>query len=168
MNLLMSILLLSVFLVGAWKKTTVAQSFMAGAREGMNTALQILPPLFCMLLAVSALRTSGIMERVVGLFMPFFEKTGAPAEVLPLFLMRPLSGSASLAMAGEMMERFGPDSPQGLLGAVLCGSSETLFYVLAVYGGAAGVKKTGYLIPCALLSWLMGGVAAVLVWPLAA
>ncbi|MBR6524854.1 MAG: spore maturation protein [Clostridia bacterium] len=167
MNSLMTVLLLAVFVFGAWKNVPVAQSFMTGAREGMDTALQILPSLFCMLIAVAALRTSGILEEAVALLSPLLQRCGIPADVLPLFLMRPLSGSASLAMAGELMATFGPDSPQGILGAILCASAETLFYVLAVYAGAAGVRKTGYLIPCALLTWLMGGAAAALVWPLA-
>ena len=168
MNAFMGALLLLVFLFGAWKKVAVAQSFTAGAREGLETALHILPPLFCMLTAVSALRASGVLERAVAFLAPLLAGTNVPAEVLPLFLMRPLSGSASLAMVGELMETFGPDSPQGLLGAVMCASGETLFYVLAVYAGSSGVRKTRYLIPCALFSWLMGGIAAAWVWPLAA
>ena len=144
----MGALLLLVFLFGAWKKVAVAQSFTAGAREGLETALHILPPLFCMLTAVSALRASGVLERAVAFLAPLLAGTNVPAEVLPLFLMRPLSGSASLAM--------------------VCASGETLFYVLAVYAGSSGVRKTGYLIPCALFSWLMGGIAAAWVWPLAA
>ena len=164
---MIGVLVLGSVLAGVLRKVNCVEAMTAGAKTGLNTAVGILPPLVCMLSAIACLNASGLTERLFELLSPVFRGTGIPHEVLSLFVLRPLSGSGSLAAVRELMALYGPDSPQALAGAVLCASGDTVFYVLAVYAGASGVKQTGYTVPAALFGWLMGGITALLVWPLA-
>ena len=123
-----------------------------GAREGLETALRILPALIAMLCAIRVFMASGLMDGLTCLLAPLFARLGVPRETLPLMLMRPLSGSAALALLRETLEQYGPDSRIGLIASVMMGSSETVFYTCGVY-------------PCALLSWLAGSMAAAFLYP---
>ena len=100
------------------------------------------------------------MDALAGLLSPALAFAGIPRETIPLMLMRPLSGSASLAMLKTVLDACGPDSRAGLVACVMMGSSETVFYTCGVYLAAAGVKKSRYTVPCALLAWLAGSLAA--------
>lgn len=157
-------LLLITLALGAAKKVQVCDVFLTGAREGIEMAKGILPTLIAMLVAIGAFRTSGLMDLLVNFCAPVLDMAGLPREVLPLMLMRPLSGSASLAMVQELMQTYGPDSRIGLVACTLCASNETLFYVLSVYTAAAGIRKCRHVVPCALFSWLCGSLASGLVW----
>ena len=123
---------------------------MRGAREGLDTALGILPSLLALLTAVSMLRASGAIECLADLLGPVLAKVGIPAETLLLTLIKPFSGSGALAAGADILREFGPDSFIGRVAAVMLGSSETTFYTIAVYFGAAGVTKTRYAVPAAL------------------
>lgn len=146
--------------LGAWRRVPVYDAFLEGARQGLRTARSIAPALIAMLCAIRAFSASGLMDALTGLLSPALSPLGIPRETVPLMLLRPLSGSASLAMLRSILQTAGPDSRAGLVASVMMGSSETVFYTCGVYLAAAGVKKTRHVIPCALLAWLAGSAAA--------
>ena len=131
-----------------------------GAEEGLQTILHILPALVILLSSVSMLRASGAMEWLTSLFSPVCKWIGIPPETVPLVLIRPISGSAALAVGSELMATYGPDSEIGRTAAIMLGSTETTFYTISVYFGAAGIKRTRYAIPAALIADLTGFVMA--------
>ena len=148
---------------GAVRRVPVYDAFLEGAREGIETARHILPALAAMLCAIRAFSACGLMEALCALLGPAASWAGIPRETLPLMLLKPLSGSASLAMLREVLNDCGPDSRAGLVASVMTGSSETVFYTCGIYLAAAGVKKSRHIVPCALLAWLAGSVAAGLI-----
>lgn len=152
-------------LAGAFKRLPVYDLFVEGAREGLKTAAGILPSLLVMLGMVKALEESGLWAALCDLAAPVAEKAGVPPALLPFMLMRPLSGSAALAMLQDIMAVHGPDSREALMAGVMMGSSETVFYTCTVYLAAAGVKKSRHTVPCALLACLAGYAGAVLFCP---
>ena len=147
-------------LLGLCRGTDVFEALTAGARKGLDTLLRILPPLAALLPAVYMLRASGAVEALTGLAAPLLTRLGIPPETVPLMLIRPLSGSAALAVGGELIRSLGPDSLPGRTAAVMLGSTETTFYVLTVYLGAAGTKKCRRALPAALCADLTGFLAA--------
>ena len=122
----------------------------SGAAEGLNVLLRILPSLVALLSAVCMLRASGALEALSALLAPLLSALGIPSEVAPLLFIRPISGSGALAVGTEIMSEAGVDTYVGRVAAVMLGSSETTFYTVAVYYGAAGITKTRYTIPAAL------------------
>ena len=144
------------------KRENVYGLLTEGAEAGLKTLAAIVPSLILLLTAVHMLRASGAMDALANLLSPLFSLFGIPPETAPLVLVRPLSGSAALAIGGDLMAAYGPDSRIGRTAAVMLGSSETTFYTVSVYFGAVGVKRTRYAIPAALLADFMGFFAAAL------
>ncbi|MBQ2061658.1 MAG: spore maturation protein [Oscillospiraceae bacterium] len=142
------------------KKVDVYGALTAGAAEGLTVVLRILPALIALLAAVYMFRASGAMDALTGLLSPALRWLGIPPETAPILLIRPLSGSGALAAAGDIMARYGPDSTIGRTAAVMMGSTETTFYTVAVYFGAAGIRRSRYTIPAALVADLTGFIAA--------
>ena len=132
------------------KRVDVYSALTKGAEEGLTVLLHILPSLIALLSAVYMFRASGAMEALSALLAPALDKIGIPAETAPLLFIRPISGSGALAVGSEIMDSYGVDSYIGRVAAVMLGSSETTFYTIAVYYGAAGITKTRYTIPAAL------------------
>ena len=130
--------------------TDVFSALTDGALQGLRTVGRIAPVLVCLLPAVGALRASGAIDAFTALLRPALSFLGIPPETVPLMLLRPMSGSGALAVAGDIFTACGADSPAGRTAAVMLGSSETTFYTVAVYYGAAGITKTRYTIPAAL------------------
>lgn len=139
----------------------VYPAFVEGAKEGFETAVRIIPPLVAILVALGMLRASGAMEAATRALAPFTALAGIPASVAPMLLVRPLSGGAALGVVGDVLRAEGPDSYAGRLVSVMAGSTETTFYVLAVYMGAAGVARYRHALPAALAADLAGFAAAV-------
>lgn len=133
---------------------------MGGAAEGLKLIASILPALITLLTAVSMFRASGGAELLSAVLSPFLSRFGIPAECAMLVLIRPISGSAALAVGSELMAKYGVDSLIGRTAAVMLGSTETTFYTLSVYCGAAGIRRTRYMLPAALLADLTGFLAA--------
>ena len=133
---------------------------LSGAAEGLRLLLAIFPYLILLLTAVSMLRASGAMEEIQKLLAPLFRLFGIPEECTLLVLIRPISGSAALAVGTDLMRTYGVNSPVGRTAAVMLGSTETTFYTVSVYFGAAGIRKTRYTIPAALLADFIGFFAA--------
>lgn len=132
----------------------------SGAAEGLSLLASVAPSLVLLLTAVSALRASGALELLEQALSPLLHFSGIPAETLPLLLIRPISGSAALAVAADLMTVYGPDSPIGRTAAIMLGSTETTFYTISVYCGAAGIRKTGRTVLAALCADLVGFLAA--------
>ena len=154
-------LLLAVTAIAALRRRENAYDILTdGAREGFSMLLTIAPALIVLLGAVGMLRSSGALEALSTALSPALEFLGIPAETVLLLLIRPLSGSAALAVGAELMAAHGPDSLVGRTAAVMLGSTETTFYTVSVYFGACGVKKTRYAIPAALIADVVGFLAA--------
>jgi spore maturation protein B len=146
---------------GLVKKVKVYEVFVEGAKDGFNVAVRIIPYLVAMLMAIGIFRASGAMELLTDLLAPVTMLIGMPPETLPMALMRPLSGSGSLGIMTELMKVHGPDSLIGILASTMYGSSETTFYVLAVYFGAVNIRNTRHAVPTGLIADVAGMLAAV-------
>ena len=157
---LVPLLLMGTAVFGMWKRVNVYDALSRGAQDGLQTLLGILPNLVGLMTAVYMLRASGLMEVLGGLLGPVLVKLGIPPETAALLFIRPVSGSGALAIGSEIMAEHGADSYVGRVAAVMLGSTETTFYTIAVYFGAAGVRKTRYAIPAALAADLTGFMAA--------
>lgn len=149
------LLLLSTALV-LRKKENAYDLLLQGGTEGLKLLVSIVPALIILLTVVSMLRASGAVEILSRFLSPVFSFFGIPPETALLVLIRPLSGSAALAVGAELMSQYGPDSQIGRTVAVMLGSTETTFYTVSVYFGAAGIKKTRYTIPAALFADFVG------------
>lgn len=161
-ELLVPILLLGISIFALARRCDVYGALLEGGLEGLRLLARILPALVMLLTAVAMLRSSGAMALLTRWLRPLAALAGIPAETLPLVLIRPVSGSAALAVGTELMATFGPDSLVGRTAAVMLGSTETTFYTISVYFGAAGIRKTRYAIPAALIADLVGFIAAAL------
>ncbi len=142
------------------KRQDVYGALLEGGLDGLKLLVTIVPALVVLLTAVHMLRASGAIELLTKWLSPVAAAVGIPAETLPLVLLRPISGSAALAVGADLMSVHGPDSLIGRTAAVMLGSTETTFYTISVYFGAAGVKKTRYTIPAALIADVTGFLAA--------
>lgn len=157
------LLLVAIPAYGLFRKVDLYSSFIEGAKEGLQVALRIAPYLVAILAAVGAFRGAGAMGHLADGLGPGLATLGIPTEVLPLALVRPLSGSGSTGLLADLMRSEGPDSLAARIGAVMAGSTETTFYVLAVYFGAVGIRRYRHAIPAALTADLAGFLAAVAV-----
>ena len=155
-------LVIVVFLAwGLVKKVKVYEVFVEGAKEGFTTAVRIIPYLVAMLVAIGIFRASGALDILTRLLAPVTSLIGMPPETLTMALMRPLSGSGSLGVMTELMKAHGPDSLIGIMASTMYGSSETTFYVLAVYFGAVAIRDTRHAVPVGLIADVAGMLSAV-------
>jgi spore maturation protein B len=155
-------LLAGVSLMALRRKENAYDILLSGTAEGLKLLTSIVPALILLLTAVSMLRASGAVEVISAFLSPAFSFFGIPPETAMLVLVRPISGSAALAIGAELMREYGTESLVGRTAAVMLGSTETTFYVISVYFGAAGVRKTRYAIPAALIADLTGFFMAAL------
>lgn len=156
--------LIFVFITyGAIKNVKVYERFVEGAKEGFNIAVRIIPYLVAMLMAIGIFRAGGAMHWLAVILKPFTDFIGMPAEALPMALMRPLSGSGSLGIMTDIMSVHGPDSLIGIMTSTFYGSTETTFYVLAVYFGAVNIRKTRHALPAGLIADIAGILGAVFI-----
>ncbi len=154
-----------IFLLIIWalfKRVNVYDAFVRGAADSLPMLVQILPFMAAMLIALNIFRASGALNVLVQACAPALEAIGMPAELTPLFVLRPFSGSAALALLQDVFNNYGVDSMTGLIASVMVGSTETIFYTVALYYGSVKVLKTRHSVPVALISGLAGAVAAVL------
>lgn len=157
-------MLIFVFIgYGALKKVKIYEVFVEGAKEGFNVAVRIIPYLVAMLVAIGIFRAGGAMEWLIAALTPLTNVIGMPAEALPMALMRPLSGSGSLGIMAEIMAVYGPDSFIGILTSTFFGSTETTFYVLAVYFGSVNIRNTRHALAAGLLADISGILGAVFI-----
>ena len=160
LTMLVPLLMAAVALCGLARRVDVYDALATGAGDGLGVLLRIVPPLIALLTAVYMLRASGALELAAQALAPLLTLLGIPPETVGLMLVRPVSGSAALGVGAELITTYGPDSTVGRTAAVMLGSTETTFYTIAVYFGAAGIGKTRYAIPAALCADLAGFMAA--------
>ncbi len=151
-----------ILLIGLIQKKDTYSCFLEGAKDGLISTFQIAPALIGLLAAISMMRASGLMDFIVESISPITSFFHVPKEVLPLMLMRPVSGSGALAIVGDLLKTYGPDSKIGLTAAVMMGSTETTFYAISVYFAAAGIKKARYTIIAALAADIVGMIVSIL------
>ena len=159
-TMIIPVILCGVALYGVWKRVDVYDALIQGAREGLAVLLRIVPALIALMTAVYMLRASGALELAAQALSPLLDRMGIPGELLPLMLVRPISGSAALGVGAEVIHTSGPDSYLGRVAAVMLGSTETTFYTIAVYFGSVGISRTRYAVPAALCADLTGFLAA--------
>lgn len=149
-----------VAMYGLGRGVDVYDALVQGAGGGLEVMLRIFPALVGLMTAVAMLRVSGALELAAEVLAPLLDRVGLPAQLLPLMLVRPISGSAALGVGAELIQTYGPDSQLGRTAAVMLGSTETTFYTIAVYFGAVGITRTRYAVPAALCADLTGFLAA--------
>ncbi|MCC5911120.1 MAG: spore maturation protein [Clostridiaceae bacterium] len=155
-------IMITIILVhGAIKRVNLYDVFVEGATEGFKTAIRIMPYLIAIFLAIGLMRKSGAMDLLTRLMTPLLARIGIPPEVLPLALMRPISGSGALGVVQDILTYYGPDSYVGRVASTMMGSAETIFYTMAVYFGAIGVKVSRHTVPAALLAHFVAVLASV-------
>ena len=161
MSLVSPILFLLLIVTSFFRGSGVYDSFIRGAKSALPMLLNVLPYMAAMLCALNIMRDSGALAFIVSLIAPGMEKIGVPGELTPLIVLRPFSGGAALALLDDVFKVGGVDSFAGYMASVMLGSTETIFYTVSLYFGSIGVKKTRYSVPVALLSGLVGILAAV-------
>ena len=155
------IIIISILTFGLIKKIPVYEVFTEGAKDGFQVAVKIIPYLVAIIVGISMLRASGAIEMGVNILQPLLSHFNIPADTIPLMIVRSLSGSGALGIFSDIANNLGPDSYATKLAAVMLGSSETTFYVLAVYFGAVGITKIRYALIVGLLADLIGIIAAI-------
>lgn len=156
-----------ILLLAHCRGVNVFESFVQGAQEGFTTAIRIIPHLVAMFVAIYLLRFSGALDLVIKFVNPLLVLGGAPPEILPLVITRPLSGSAAFGLTVDLINTYGPDSFIGRLASTLQGSTDTTFYIMAVYFGSVGIKKTRHALVAGLIGDIAGFLAALYICQLA-
>ncbi|MBT2638824.1 MULTISPECIES: spore maturation protein [unclassified Bacillus (in: firmicutes)] len=157
------VLIAFILIYGTYKKVPTYESFVEGGKEGIKMAVSIMPFLVGMMVAIAVFRASGALDVMVNWIRPGLEMAGIPAEIVPLALIRPISGTAALGITSDLIGVHGPDSFIGTLAATLQGSTDTTFYVLTVYFGAVGIKKMGDALKVGLLADAVAIITAIIV-----
>lgn len=158
------IVMLIIIVYGLLEKNKVYDTFVEGAKEGIEVVFNIFPTLIGVFIAVGALRSSGIIDLIIDLISPITNLLKIPSEIMPLALVRPISGSASTAVATDIMTKFGVDSKIGLISATIMGSTETTFYTIAIYTSCVGIKKIRFVLAAALIADFVGMLFSVGIW----
>ncbi len=156
------VLIAFILIYATIKKVPTYETFVEGGKEGIQIAVQLIPFLLGMLVAVSVFRASGALDFFIHLLKPFLDWLGIPSEIVPLALIRPISGAAGLAITTDLITTFGPDSYIGRLASVIQGSTDTTLYILTVYFGAVGIKKMKYALKVGLWADFIGVVCAII------
>lgn len=162
-NVIFLLFIAGIPLYGVIKGINVFDAFVGGAKQGFETAISIVPYLVAMLVGIGMLRASGFFDLAARLLAPLLSALGMPSELLPLALVRPFSGSASMGIMAELIHQYGGDSFIGKTAATMMGSTETTFYVVAIYFGTVGIKRTRHAIPAGLLADLTGVIVSVMI-----
>lgn len=160
-NIAMPLMIIIIVLYGVIERQKVFDIFLEGAKEGIGVVLNIFPTLVGLFVAIGALRSSGIIDLFVNFLTPVLNLVNFPTEILPLALIRPISGSSSIAVATDIMNRFGVDSNIGLMASVIMGSTETTVYTIAVYTSSVGIKKTRFVLWASLIADFVGIITSV-------
>lgn len=155
--------ILFVLIVATWQKIPVYELFVEGGKEGIKMAFSLLPFLVGMIVSISILRSSGALDAFIHLISPVLTFIGMPPDVLPLALIRPISGTAALGMTAELIETHGPDSFIGRLASTMQGSTDTTLYILTIYFGAVGIRKMRYALKVGLLADLIGIIVSIII-----
>ena len=162
MSWLMPALIVILLVAALFKGAGVYDAFVKGASDGLPMLIKILPCMAAMLIAIKVVRASGALEAFTELISPVLQKTGFPPDLVPLLLLRPFSGSAAMSLLADVLNTKGPDSFEGVAASIMMGSTETIFYTVALYFGSVGVKKTRVAVPVALICAMLGAALALI------
>ena len=162
-NIAMPLMIIIIVLYGVIERKKVFDIFLEGAKDGVGVVLNIFPTLVGLFVAIGALRSSGVIDLIIRTLTPVFNMISFPTEILPLALIRPISGSASIAVATDIMKNFGIDSSIGIIASVIMGSTETTVYTIAVYTSSVGIKKTRFVLWAALIADFVGILTSIAV-----
>ena len=163
-NLAIPITILLIIVYGVLEKQAVFDVFVDGAKEGLEIVLNIFPTLLGLFLSINVLRASGVLECLVKVSTPILNILKFPSEVLPLAILRPISGSASMAIATDIMKNYGVDTIIGLITSTIMGSTETTLYTIALYTSAVKIKKIRFVLVAALLADFVGMITSAIFW----
>lgn len=162
-NAAIPVIITIIILYGLKEKKKVFDIFLSGGREGIEIVIKMFPTLIGIFLAVGALRNSGLIDMVVKLITPLTNLLEIPSQIMPLALLRPISGSASMAVAVDIMQNYGVDTLIGLITSTIMGSTETTFYTIAIYTSAVGIKRTRGILLAALAADIAGMIASTVI-----
>lgn len=163
-NIAVPFTILIIIVYGLLEKQQVFDIFLEGAKDGIQIIVNIFPTLLGLFLSISVLRASGIIDAITNFTLPLLNLLKFPAEIFPLAILRPISGSASMAVATDIMTNFGVDSLIGLISSTIMGSTETTLYTIALYTSAVKIKKTRFVLIAALLADFVGMLTSVIFW----
>ena len=156
--------ILIILLYGIFERKNVFDIFLKGANDGVKMVIKIFPTLVGLFLAIGALSSSGVLDFIINLIKPILNIAKIPAEIMPLAILRPISGSGSIAVATDLMKKFGVDSLIGLMVGTIMGSTETTLYTIAVYTSSVNIKKIRFVLFAALAADITGMIASVVIW----
>ena len=162
-NLAMPLIILIIVIYGLKEKNKVFDTFLEGAKEGIETTISIFPTLIGLFVAIGALRNSGILDLIINLVNPILTLIDFPSELMPLAMLRPISGSSSIAVATDIMKNCGVDSQIGIMASTIMGSTETTLYTIAVYTSCVKIKKTRFILLAALVGDIVGILTSVVI-----
>lgn len=160
---LIPMLIAFILLYGTYKKVPTYESFVEGAKEGFSMAISIIPYLVGMMVAISVFRASGALDFLIDSIRPVLNAIGVPSEIVPLALIRPISGTGALGITTDLIATYGPDSFIGRLASTMQGSTDTTLYIITVYFGAVGIKKMGDALKVGLLADVIGITASIII-----
>lgn len=155
-NLAMPLIILVIIIYGMVEKNKIFDDFLDGAKEGLEIVLSIFPTLIGLFVAIGALRSSGILDIIINFLMPILNVIHFPSEIMPLAMLRPISGSSSIAVATDIMKNYGVDSTLGMIASTIMGSTETTLYTIAIYTSCVKIKKTRFILFAALIADFVG------------
>ena len=160
-SLAMPLIILLIVTYGLMEKNKVFDDFLEGAKEGIEIVFSILPTLVGLFVAIGALRNSGILDMIIRIITPLLNVIHFPSEIMPLAMLRPISGSGSIAVATDIMKTYGVDSNIGIIASVIMGSTETTLYTIAVYTSCVKIKKTRFVLVASLIADVVGMLVSV-------
>ena len=162
-NLAMPLIILMIIIYGLKEKNKVFDTFLEGAKEGIETTVSIFPTLIGLFVAIGALRNSGVLDLIINVVNPILSVIHFPSELMPLAMLRPISGSSSIAIATDIMKNCGVDSNIGMMASTIMGSTETTLYTIAIYTSCVKIKKTRFILIAALAADIVGILTSVVV-----
>lgn len=154
-NYIIPLIVVTIIIYGIYKKVDIFDTFINGVKEGMKLSINLFPTIFTMIIAITLITDSNIINYICNLLKPLFSRISFPTEVLPLALLRPISGSSSLVILNDILTKYGPDSFIGRLSSVMQGSTDTTIYIISMYFASIGIKKTRYSLTVGLLADLL-------------
>lgn len=162
-NLAMPMMILIIVIYGVLEKVKIFDNFLEGAKEGIKITISIFPTLIGLFVAIGALRSSGILDLIINFVTPLLNVINFPKEIMPLAMLRPISGSSSIAIATDIMKNYGVDSQIGIIASTIMGSTETTLYTIAIYTSCVKIKKIRFVLAVALMTDVIGILTSVAV-----
>lgn len=162
-NLAMPLIILIIVIYGMIQRNKIFDDFLDGAKEGLEIVLSIFPTLIGLFVAIGALRSSGVLDIIINFLLPILNVINFPTEIMPLAILRPISGSSSIAVATDIMKNYGVDSKLGMIASTIMGSTETTIYTIAIYSSSVKIKKTRFVLIASLIGDFIGIVVSVVV-----